>query len=327
MHTDTHPLLTPLQPPLVEATAARDAAVSTLLTGLGQQGLAVPLSAGPSDVRSSVQQAVEEARRLPEMPPFVDYSALLADLQQWVGELQASAADVAAAQQEASAATADASSQLAATDATDREGLHRLGWLAEQRPLVEQRLAAVGSSLEAPAGAATAALQQLRQRIEEQCVPALIKPPLAELESERDAAVAALAAEMAQRDLPTVVSDCLQCKAASRRMHAVCVLSSLGHPGCNLSAGSAPAAVGVQMCRQPDIPAGSLSLPASSSFCSPSCLARQTCAARCGRRLRRRGGCRPCPSCLWTTQHCWPTSRAGSRHWRQPALMWQQRSR
>jgi exonuclease VII small subunit len=192
------------KPPLAEATAARDAAVTSLLASLGQQGLAVPAGASPSDVRGSVQRAIEDARRLPEMPAFLDYSALLADLQQWVEELQAAAADVAAAQQEASAATADAGSQLAATAAADKESLHRLGWLTEQLPLAEQRLAAVSSGLDGPAAAATAALQQLRQRVEQDCVPALVKPPVAELEAERDAAVAALAAELAQRDLPAV---------------------------------------------------------------------------------------------------------------------------
>lgn len=200
------PPLKPLQPPLAEATAARDATVSALLANLGQQGLAVPAGAAPSDVRGTVQQAIEEAKRLPEMPAFVDYSGLLADLQQWVEELQAAGADVAAAQQEASASAADASRQLAATAADNKEGLHRLGWLTEQLPLAEQRLAAVSSSLAAPAGTATAALQQLRQRIKTECVPALVKPSLAELEAERDDAVATLAAGMAQHDLPAVVS-------------------------------------------------------------------------------------------------------------------------
>lgn len=209
--------LNPPQPPLAEATAARDATVNALLANLGQQGLAVPAGAAPSDVRGTVRQAIEEAKRLPEMPAFVDYTALLEELQQWVEELQAAGADVAAAQQEASAAAADASSQLAATAAEDKEGLHRLGWLTEQLPLAEQRLAAVSSSLAAPAGAATASLQQLRQRIQKECVPALVKPSLAELEAERDDAVAALAADMVQHDLPAVV------RAAS---HALRVLHS-----------------------------------------------------------------------------------------------------
>ena len=197
--------------------------MGTLLANLGQAGLAVPAGAGPSDVRGTVQREVEEAQRLPAMPPFVDYTALLADLQRWLEALQGAAADVAAAQREASAAADDASSQLAGATAEDKEGLHRLAWLSEQLPLAEQRLAAVSSSLEAPAGAASAALRQLRQRIEEECVPALVKPPLAELEAERDAAVATMAAELAQRGLPAVVralSCGYGCGRSSQSQHA-----------------------------------------------------------------------------------------------------------
>ena len=51
-------------------------------------------------MRASVQQAIEEAQRLPPMPLMpVDYSGLLADIQRWIEELQGAAADVAAAQQ------------------------------------------------------------------------------------------------------------------------------------------------------------------------------------------------------------------------------------
>lgn len=69
---------------------------------------------------------------------------------------------------------------------------------------MEQRLAAVGEQV-APAAAASDALQQLRQRIEEECVPALVKPPLAELEAERDGALSAMAAELSGRGLPAMV--------------------------------------------------------------------------------------------------------------------------
>ena len=165
----------------------------------------MPAGAGPTDVRSGVQQAVKAARRLPPMPPFVDYSALLGDIGEWIEALAAANADVAAAQREAGAATADASTQLAATAAADKEALYRLGWLGEQLPLVEQRLQQLGGSVSAPAGSATAALQALRQRVEQQCVPALVKPPLAELEGERDAALASLAAQLVQGGLPAVV--------------------------------------------------------------------------------------------------------------------------
>ena len=80
-------------------------------------------------VRSTVQQAVEDAKQLPEMPPFVDYSALLADLQHWVEVLAAAATDVTTAQQVAAAATADASSQLEAADRSDGPATYRLLWL------------------------------------------------------------------------------------------------------------------------------------------------------------------------------------------------------
>ena len=52
------------------------------------------------EVRGAVQQAIEEARRLPPMPLLpVDYSGLLADLRQWIQALQGAAADVTTAQQ------------------------------------------------------------------------------------------------------------------------------------------------------------------------------------------------------------------------------------
>lgn len=57
-----------------------------------------PAPRGP-DVRSGVQRLVEEAQRLPKMPPYVSYDALLADLQQWIEALEGCTADVAAAQQ------------------------------------------------------------------------------------------------------------------------------------------------------------------------------------------------------------------------------------
>lgn len=46
-----------------------------------------------------MQQAIEEARRLPPMPLMpVDYSGLLADLRQWIQALQGANADVVASQ-------------------------------------------------------------------------------------------------------------------------------------------------------------------------------------------------------------------------------------
>lgn len=254
------PLSCPLsvQPPLEDATAARNQAVTALLGGLAAGGLTAQ---EPAALRSSVQQAVEEARRLPDMPPFVDYTALLADLQQWVEALQAATAGVRTARQAAAAATEDASNQLEAADQSDAPATYRLLWLrwgwakgawlcqramegtaefgaaawlirphsatakkqicpacfvrrslvccSEQLPLVEKRLAAVGEQV-APAAAASDALQQLRQRIEEECVPALVKPPLAELEAERDGALSTAAAELSGRGLAAVVRHAAQ---------------------------------------------------------------------------------------------------------------------
>lgn len=120
------PSVVPLQPPLEDATAARNQAVTALLDGLAAGGLAAQEPAG---VRSTVQQAVEDAKKLPDMPPFVDYSALLAELQHWVEVLAAAAADVTTARQAAAAATADASNQLEAADRSDGPATYRLLWL------------------------------------------------------------------------------------------------------------------------------------------------------------------------------------------------------
>jgi len=58
-----------------------------------------PALPSTDDVQSTVQQAIEQAKRLPEMPPYVDYSDLLADIQSWIGELESATADVGTAQQ------------------------------------------------------------------------------------------------------------------------------------------------------------------------------------------------------------------------------------
>ena len=58
-----------------------------------------PEAPSTSDVRSTVQQAIDDAKKLPEMPPFVDYSALLADVREWVEQLQGAASDISSAQQ------------------------------------------------------------------------------------------------------------------------------------------------------------------------------------------------------------------------------------
>ena len=93
--------------------------------------------------------------------------------------------------QVAGAATAQAADELSTADRSDKEGLHRLAWLAEQHPLVEQRLAAVSGRVAAPAATAVAALQALLGSIEAS------KPPLMEVVAGRDAAVAALLGDLA----------------------------------------------------------------------------------------------------------------------------------
>ena len=250
-----------LQPPLAEATSARDAAVAALLASLGAAGLAAPAAAGPADVRGAVARAVREAQQLPAMPPYVDYSALLASLQQWAEALQGARADVDAARREAAQATSDTGAQLAAAAADDKEALWRLGWLrcvrtgpgnvrvwsdlarkassscrlaaaapcllhatappplprpchhcrSEQQPLVEARLGDVAGQVAPPATTAAAALGEVRQQIEEQHVPALVKPPLAELEARRDAAVEQLAAGLGWVGLVSAHGSTIPC--------------------------------------------------------------------------------------------------------------------
>ncbi len=95
------------------------------------------------------------------------------------------------AMQAAGAATAGAAAELAAADRGDKEGLHRLAWLAEQRPLVEQRLAAVHGRVAGPAASAVAALQALLDGIEAS------KQPLMEVVAGRDEAVTTLLGELA----------------------------------------------------------------------------------------------------------------------------------
>ncbi len=125
-----------------------------------------PEAPAASDVRSGVQQLIAEAQRLPEMPAWVDYRPLLADIAQWVEALQAAQADVAAAQQAAGQQAADSKAQFAAADeGADPEGWHRLTWLSQQHPLVESRLAEVEGRVGPPAGAAVAALHELAQHI------------------------------------------------------------------------------------------------------------------------------------------------------------------
>lgn len=70
-----------------------------LLTLCSHKPTPQPPAPRGADVRSGVQRLVEEAQRLPKMPPYVSYDALLADLQQWIEALEGCTADVAAAQQ------------------------------------------------------------------------------------------------------------------------------------------------------------------------------------------------------------------------------------
>ena len=120
-----------VQPPLAEAEAARDAALAGLVASLAVASL--PAAPTTADVRGAVQQLLEEARRLPAMPPMpVNYEELLADVEKWLAELAGTRADVAAAQAAAAASAADGAAQLAAADeGADPEGWHRLNWLRQ----------------------------------------------------------------------------------------------------------------------------------------------------------------------------------------------------
>ena len=125
-------------------------------------------------MRGGVQRLLDEAQRLPEMPPMpVNYDDLLADIRQWLAALEGCQADVAAAQQAAVQQAADSATQLAAADeAADPERWHRLSWLSQQHPLVEERLQGLGGKLEAMPAAA-ASLQGLVRLIEEDKVGGL----------------------------------------------------------------------------------------------------------------------------------------------------------
>ena len=126
-----------------------------------------PEAPAGSDVHAGVQQLIADAQRLPEMPAWVDYRPLLADIAQWVEALHAAQADVAAAQQAAGQQAADSAAQFAAADeAADPESWHRLSWLSQQHPLVESRLGEVEGRVAPHAGTALAALQELAQRIQ-----------------------------------------------------------------------------------------------------------------------------------------------------------------
>ena len=53
-----------------------------------------------SDVREMVGLAIEEARRIPDVPPVpIDYSSVLAGIREWIEQLEGTNSDVEAAQQ------------------------------------------------------------------------------------------------------------------------------------------------------------------------------------------------------------------------------------
>ena len=95
---------------------------------------AQPNGPTPAAVRRAALDLVEEAAAVPPVPPFVDYDPLLADIQQWVEDLEGAGEDVAAEQRVAAAATTATAAQLAAADrAADPEGHYRLSWLRRVR--------------------------------------------------------------------------------------------------------------------------------------------------------------------------------------------------
>jgi hypothetical protein len=82
-----------------------------------------------------VGRALEEARRLPEVPPVpVNYSSLLASLRDWIEQLEATNADVAATRQELEHARGqnDAQKAAAVEDVFDPTW-HRLAFLRRVR--------------------------------------------------------------------------------------------------------------------------------------------------------------------------------------------------
>lgn len=166
--------------------------------------------------------------------------------------------------QEVSQARADAHTQLASADTADKEGLHRLAWLSEQYPVVEGRLEDVADQVAPPVGAAATALQDLLQRVQDVYNLSLTKPPLAEVEAERDAAVAALVAGLA---LSTLVGGWL----------------ALGREGRCEVPRAAPHAVAQGSCKRREVPACLTAAPAHQPLSS--CLECQP-AAPSGRDVR-----------------------------------------
>lgn len=77
---------------------------------------------------------------------------------------------------------------------------------SEQQPLVEARLAAVGSQA-GPLAAAAAGLQELAQTIEQEHAVSLAQPPLEEMEAVLDALLASMAEQLAQQGLSGVVRE------------------------------------------------------------------------------------------------------------------------
>lgn len=55
-----------------------------------------PASPSPADVRGAVRKLIAEAGQLPPMPEYVDYSALLADIQLWIEDLEGAAGEMQA---------------------------------------------------------------------------------------------------------------------------------------------------------------------------------------------------------------------------------------
>ena len=59
-----------------------------------------PPTPSSTDMRGIVHQAIEEARRIPDVPPVpIDYSSVLAGIREWIEQLEATQSEVAAAQQ------------------------------------------------------------------------------------------------------------------------------------------------------------------------------------------------------------------------------------
>jgi hypothetical protein len=81
-------------------------------------------------VRGLVGAALEQAKRLPKVPPVpVNYSGILAAVRDWIEQLEATNADLSGAEEEVAGKLQEATARKAAVSPKDREGAHLAAWL------------------------------------------------------------------------------------------------------------------------------------------------------------------------------------------------------